>query len=243
MEIDDALFEKNTKSKEKNVFQKNKDDLNDPVIESLKTNSKFKLCYCSAITRWEYILTLKCPDNSWYNSFEKLCKERKNVKNMGNSGLLGVKEDKANEINIYEYSRNLGAKPSEHSEIDIFEEILKKSFKKNTEIILSSYYCPCITCIGKIYNYVKNNPDIKINAYCFKFMPINKYPKLKRFITGKDYYKNCNKRLTIKGQNKCIINRYSLAFTGRSPLNGVTIKYVGEKENVPKENSKSGRKH
>lgn len=221
------------KGKKDDIFGKGDNQLDDPILTSLKKNKKFELYYCSAITRWKFIKTLQFTnENSFYDSLEALMKENKKVENMGNTGIIGIKAPEDTQINFYQYSRNIGSKKVQHSENDIFKEILNNGVKEKSEIILSSYYCPCPSCIGGLFDYSLSHKGITIKMYCFTFMSLKKYPSLGQFVKGKKYYNMCK---GVKG-NKCIIRRYFLAFSQRSTIPGVKIIFLGKsKKSIPSE--------
>lgn len=159
-------------------------------------------------------------------------KENKKVENMGNTGIIGIKAPEDTQINFYQYSRNIGSKKVQHSENDIFKEILNNGVKEKSEIILSSYYCPCPSCIGGLFDYSLSHKGITIKMYCFTFMSLKNYPSLSQFVKGKKYYNMCK---GVKG-NKCIIRRYFLAFSQRSTIPGVKIIFLGKsKKSIPPE--------
>lgn len=218
----------NQNEKQDNFYLKNQEELNDPIINSLKENKEFKLCYSSSITSWRYLQTrLYTDDEDLYESFVKLSKQHKKAKGMGNSGLIGVKQKNLKEIEIYEYARNQGSKPTEHSEYDIFNEILNRKLKKNTEIILSSYYCPCLSCVGRIFDYISTYQS-KVTIFCFRFVVIEKEDDLNNYIDGYKYYETCPKKTGLS-QRSCILLNYFLAFTDNSSMKGVSIHYLGGK--------------
>ena len=78
------------------------------------------------------------------------------IPSTGNSGLLGIRESTDLSFNLYKYARNVGAKKKKHTEPDLLE-LLEKHDMSNKEVYLSSFYCPCISCLNKLSSFALKN--------------------------------------------------------------------------------------
>ena len=118
------------------------------------------------------------------------------IPSTGNSGLLGIRESTDLTFNLYKY-----AKKQKHTEPDLLE-LLEKHDMSNKEIYLSSFYCPCISCLNKLSSFALKNPSAQLYVFCFRYVTLEYYTNLDIFVSEDDgnFYQECK---TL--DNDCIL--------------------------------------
>lgn len=199
---------------------------NDYITNKLKQNTKhWDRFYCSDIMRVKFYSTESCSDKECKITFDTFLNNNpKRVVHLGNTGYLGIKKENEDVLNTYIYSRYPGAYKKRHTELDVIDLFDGDKQTKGT-ILISSYYCPCISCLNKLVSFTNSHKNFKIFLRCYAFMSFKDYHSLKKYITKKD-------RIIYNGatRKRDILQKYYAVYKGQKKINRLEIHSPLEKK-------------
>lgn len=147
-------------------------------------------------------------------------KKPKLITSESNNGFFALDNNEGS-ISIFTYYREKKAEGLSHTEL----EILNIFKNLNTGVILlSSWNCPCLSCLEALISFVETHDTI-INIYCFQYYEIEKFPNFPSFLSEQGYFKNA-KLLT----HSDILNRFHQIICGKVQIHRLNIFSLNKEE-------------
>ena len=144
--------------------------------------------------------------------------------NSSNSGYFAFKDHINDIITFFKYYRLRNANPYSHTELEILDLFSNLPSKEGT-IYISSWFCPCLTCLNKLLCFSKKFKKINIELYCWSKYKIEIFKSAVGLLEKyqDNYFKDKNLKTVPQIQT-----RYNDIVYKNLKVEGLMIHYLSE---------------